>query len=189
MHTVERPTVSIPAAAAPLNRDINLGACGGPRSVGLHGRTGAHDGPTLARWHGQDPRLWLLPLMLILATPARVAVLAQSEDGIVSSLVVGRVIKHQVVGGETLRQLGARYGVDSSTITADSGRKAAAPLTEGEVLRIDTRHIVPPALADVPLVINVPQRMLFSRRAGTLPSAYRIAVGLGIGPHRSVRSP
>ena len=48
MHTDERPGISIAAAAAPWNRDINLGGSGGPRSNDLHASTGAQDGPTLA---------------------------------------------------------------------------------------------------------------------------------------------
>jgi L,D-transpeptidase ErfK/SrfK len=95
----------------------------------------------------------------------------------VSSTLVGIVSDHEVRAGDTLRSLGARFGVDVATIAADNGIRPNAKLTPGQILRIDGRHVVPEAMAADTFVINIPQRMLFYSEEQGQYSAYPVAVG------------
>lgn len=90
--------------------------------------------------------------------------------------ITGQVHTVVVVRGDTLRSLGSRLGVDPATIALDNGRAVGATLHVGDTLQIDNRHVVPVVPAGVPLVVNVPQRMVFltSDRGVT---AYPAAVG------------
>ena len=81
-----------------------------------------------------------------------------------------------VAGGDTLRSLAARVGVDPSTIASDNGLDVDARLRVQTVLRIDNRHIVPTVTPETSIVVNVPQRMLFAM-TGTGTASYPVAVG------------
>jgi L,D-transpeptidase ErfK/SrfK len=108
---------------------------------------------------------------------AVVAVQSQTPAAQFSTTIVGRVSNHEVRAGDTLRSLGARFGVDAATIAADNDLRVTAKLTPGQILRIDARHIVPPAVMSNELVINIPQRMLFHADQQGEYSAYPVAVG------------
>jgi len=84
---------------------------------------------------------------------------AQSPAG----ALTGGVATHVVVRGDTLFALGARAGVDSATLAADNGLERGQPLSIGQRLTIDNRHLVVsrPDAADAQIVVNLPQRMLF----------------------------
>jgi L,D-transpeptidase ErfK/SrfK len=77
--------------------------------------------------------------------------------------LTGQVTTHVVAPGDSLTALSARFGVETRTLAADNGIGAKEALPAGRALRIDSRHIVPSALATSPLVVNIPQRMLFHR--------------------------
>jgi L,D-transpeptidase ErfK/SrfK len=81
-----------------------------------------------------------------------------------------------VKGGDTLRTLGSRFGVDPGTIASDNGMALEAVLRMDTVLTIDNRHILPRVAAEPSIVINVPQRMLFAWSEAGL-AAYPVAVG------------
>lgn len=81
-----------------------------------------------------------------------------------------------VARGDTLRTLGARFGVDPATIARDSGRALDAVLHAGDSLTIDDRHIVPRLQTGVTITVNVPQRLLFATTGGGV-EAYPVAVG------------
>ena len=78
---------------------------------------------------------------------------------------------------DTLRTIGARFGLDVATLARENGMPVDGRLAAGQVLRIDNRHIVPTATDSVELVVNVPQRMLFYRGADSSTLGYPIAVG------------
>ena len=107
-------------------------------------------------------------LIAITIALAPAALAAQPLTGDVHTVAVTR--------GDTLRSLGSRFGVDPATIARDNGRVLDAPLRVGETLSIDNRHIVPALPADVTLVVNVPQRMLFAVTSSGV-TAYPAAVG------------
>lgn len=77
--------------------------------------------------------------------------------------LTGGVTTHVVVRGETLFALAARAGIDSATLAADNGLDRGQPLSVGQRLTIDNRHLVIPhaTRADADIVVNLPQRMLF----------------------------
>jgi L,D-transpeptidase ErfK/SrfK len=100
-----------------------------------------------------------------------------AQEGIVSAELSGRAGSHTVTTGETLSAIGSRYGVEWSTLVRDNGLDAPDVLDVDQVLRIDNRHVVPPAPFDTGILINVPQRMLFYFVGGRLLGAYPVAVG------------
>ncbi len=79
--------------------------------------------------------------------------------------LVGEVRSHLVSRGDTLTALSARLGVDKRTLAADNGLDMADVLVAGRALQIDNRHIVPETMAAAPVVVNIPQRMVFHRNA------------------------
>ncbi len=90
---------------------------------------------------------------------------------------VGAITDYLVTKGDTLRSIGARYGIDSATLVRENNLPASARLASGQVVRIDNRHIVSAALDSVELIVNVPQRMLFHRGADGVTVGYPVAVG------------
>jgi L,D-transpeptidase ErfK/SrfK len=91
--------------------------------------------------------------------------------------LVGGVAEYVVRKNDTLRTVGARFGIDANTLAHDNQLKPGATLIAGERLRIDNRHIVPPDLDSAELVVNVPQRMVFHRNADGSTVGYPVAVG------------
>ena len=91
--------------------------------------------------------------------------------------LTGSVTDHVIGHGDTLRSVGARFGLDVSTLARENGIRVDSSLAAGQILRIDNRHIVPTALDSAELVVNVPQRMLFHRGADGATVGYPIAVG------------
>jgi L,D-transpeptidase ErfK/SrfK len=120
-------------------------------------------------------RVWCVVAAISSAVVQLVALQAPRDR--ISSAIVGAVFDHEVRAGDTLRSLGARFGVDAATIAADTGIRVGAALTPGQILRIDARHVVPAAVPPSSLVINVPQRMLFYSDDHGHYSAYPVAVG------------
>lgn len=90
--------------------------------------------------------------------------------------LVGGSRSYVIEANDTLAALAARHGVDVATLARQNGLEPATLLQRGSTLRIDNRHIVPDS-AHVPIVINVPQRMLFRRRDDGTVRGYPIAAG------------
>lgn len=90
--------------------------------------------------------------------------------------VSGGVRLHETRTGESLTIVAARHGLEVGTLAADNGLAPDARLKPGQTLRVDNRHIVPAGPA-TGIVVNVPQRMLFAFRDGTLVAAFPAAVG------------
>ena len=111
--------------------------------------------------------------MVVLASLAGGPSVLAQDAGI--GRLTGEVTSHVVIRGQSLTSLSARFGVDTRTLAADNGLRVDAPLQIGRVLRIDNRHIVPSWREATPLVINLPQRMLFFR--GETLTGLPVAVG------------
>lgn len=90
--------------------------------------------------------------------------------------IVGHTFEHIVQSGETWTSLSARFGIETTALAEINGRKTTARLVNGEVLRVDNRHLVPEALTDG-IVINIPQRMLFVMDAGRVAASYPVGLG------------
>jgi L,D-transpeptidase ErfK/SrfK len=95
--------------------------------------------------------------------------------------LVGQVQTVTIARGDSLRALGARFGVDAATIARDNGLSLEVPLPVGIALRIDNRHIAPLFPPNVTVLVNVPQRMVFAVSDGGA-AAYPIAVGRASWP-------
>jgi L,D-transpeptidase ErfK/SrfK len=101
------------------------------------------------------------------------------------SELVGNVTDYVVSHGDTVRSIGARFGVDTGILARENGMQARNKLAIGQVLRIDSRHIVPTALDSAELVVNIPQRMVFHRSPDGSTVGYPIAVGRPTWPTRT----
>jgi L,D-transpeptidase ErfK/SrfK len=91
-----------------------------------------------------------------------------------SRAVVGTAAEYDAAAGDTLESLAARYGVDPATIARRHGLARGVRLRASQILHIPAIHIVP--VSDVPLVVNVPQRMVFVVSAAEV-RAFPVAVG------------
>ncbi len=96
--------------------------------------------------------------------------------------LVGAEWVHTVVAGESWTTIGAREGITPAVLAARNERTLKSPLRAGDIIVIDSRHIVPEAVfaADSGgngLIVNVPQRLLFVFADGHLQARYPIAVG------------
>jgi hypothetical protein len=94
----------------------------------------------------------------------------------ISTRTTGGPFQYEVVAGDSLVSLGARYGIDPREIALANGLKPGGAIAPGLTLRLDSRHIVPVFEDDVVLVINVPQRMLFFSD-NALVAGFPVALG------------
>lgn len=115
-----------------------------------------------------------IPAVLLAALIATSAVLFASQGRGLD----GETQSYEVMRGDTLTLVAARFGVDTAVLAKDNGLKTNAKLATGDVLEIDNRHIVP-ANFDEGIVINLPQRRLFLFRDGVMKESYPVAVGSG----------
>ena len=102
---------------------------------------------------------------------------AVSPEGRTSRRVVGGTGTYEVSSGDTWQAIGARFGIDTRTLAADNGLTVSEPLHAGQRILVDNRHIVPDAVVRSPIVVNVPQRMLFLSGRDGLIAAFPAAVG------------
>lgn len=68
------------------------------------------------------------------------AVLSSTGDA-----VVGEVNRYEVMRGDTLSLLAARFGIEPAVLARDNELETSARLKPGDTLYIDNRHIVPAA--------------------------------------------
>ena len=94
----------------------------------------------------------------------------------ISTQTTGGPFLYEVVTGDSLASLGARYGIDIGEIALANSLKPNASIAPGLLLRLDNRHIVPVVEDEVVLLINVPQRMLFLSGSASVAG---FPVGLG----------
>jgi L,D-transpeptidase ErfK/SrfK len=96
--------------------------------------------------------------------------------------IVGAESVYTVKAGDSLTTVGARFGVPIHVLAADNGLGSESHLQSDQILKIDNRHIVPAAEANI--VVNIPQRMLFWFVADGPVQAFPVAAG-----RRSWRTP
>ena len=97
------------------------------------------------------------------------------DDALAIALTGGRFV-HEVVDGDHLTGIGARFGVEPAVLARENGIAASARLRPGQRLQVDNRHLVPPGLDDG-ILINVPQRMLYWFESGRPLGAWPVALG------------
>ena len=93
-----------------------------------------------------------------------------------STFIVGKRFSYTVGKGESLRYIGAKFGVSWRRLAQHNRIDPQKPLRAGQVLRIDTRRIVPRQIDDG-IVINIPDRTLYYFRNGEVDRMYSVAVG------------
>lgn len=93
-----------------------------------------------------------------------------------SGMVAGGPVTYAARGGDSLTSVAARFGMDVPTLAKLNGLKPTAWLKLGQELRIYNPHLVPLTLDDG-IVINIPQRMLFYFKSGSLVAAYPAGLG------------
>jgi L,D-transpeptidase ErfK/SrfK len=95
----------------------------------------------------------------------------------ISRELTGGEFEYVVKKRDTVRSISSRLGVAPKVIAADNGLKSPnSPLTPGQTLRIDNRHIVPRTVARG-IVVNLPQRILFFFDGGQLVAHYPAGIG------------
>lgn len=92
------------------------------------------------------------------------------------SSIAGGVLGYVIQPGDHLTKIGARFGIEASTLAQDNGISAKSVIKPGLRLKVDNRHIVPDSIAEG-ILINIPQRMLFLFGAGELLARYPVGLG------------
>ena len=90
--------------------------------------------------------------------------------------VVGGQFDFIVAEGNNFSRIGSRFGEGPKLIARANGMQATDRLNAGDVLHIDSTHIVPIEIRNG-IVVNLPQRMLFHFEDGSVTGAYPIAIG------------
>jgi L,D-transpeptidase ErfK/SrfK len=93
-----------------------------------------------------------------------------------ADIIIGGETTYAVQKRENLYLIGAKHGVFWKTIARDNNIDIKEPLTEGTVLKLNTRRIVPKTLDDG-IIINIPDRTLYFFKDGTITY---FPVGLGL---------
>lgn len=101
---------------------------------------------------------------------------AYGADVPVYRQVAGEIRTVVVAPGDTLIRLGALHGVRWQTLAKQNGIADPKRLRVGQELKVDTRRIVPAAVAEG-LVVNVPEAMLYVFEGGSLAARYPVGLG------------
>lgn len=105
------------------------------------------------------------------------AALAAAQDKTqLPAALVGEEFEYAVQPGDSLARIGARFGVEPALLARSNNIPYSAKLHPGQPLQIDNRHIVPEQLAQG-ILINLPQRMLYHFRDGSLAAHYPVGLG------------
>lgn len=91
--------------------------------------------------------------------------------------IVGEVERYEVMSGDTLGLVAARFGIEPAVLARDNNLKSNARLKPGDMLQVDNRHIVPSGYTDG-IVVNLPQRRLFLFRNGEVQHSYPVSIGM-----------
>lgn len=91
--------------------------------------------------------------------------------------IIGEVDRYEVMRGDTLGLVAARFGVEPAVLARDNNLKTNARLTTGDILQVDNRHIVPSGFTEG-IVVNLPQRRLFLFRNGEVLHSYPVSIGM-----------
>ncbi|MBU6505116.1 MAG: L,D-transpeptidase family protein [Betaproteobacteria bacterium] len=90
--------------------------------------------------------------------------------------MTGKTFEYEVLPGDYLIRIAARFGESATLIARDNGIPRNRPIWPGQHLTLNNRHLVPRGLEEG-LLINLPQRHLFFFREGRLVAAYPVGLG------------
>jgi L,D-transpeptidase ErfK/SrfK len=93
-----------------------------------------------------------------------------------SQVITGSIFPYALQRGDTLKSIGARFGISPSLLAEANRLDGNQPLAPGAELWVDNMHIVP-EWREEGIVINLPQRMLFYFSQGKLVSAFPVGLG------------
>lgn len=93
-----------------------------------------------------------------------------------SSMLIGGEVVYRVTNGDTWERIGAKLGVDWRTLLEKNSLDEKHVLKIGQEIRANTRKIVPKIINDG-IVINIPDRMLYYFKKGTLHSTFPVGLG------------
>jgi L,D-transpeptidase ErfK/SrfK len=93
-----------------------------------------------------------------------------------SSIFIGGEVVYKVKEGDTLQLIGAKLGVDWRNLLEENNIDDKQVLSIGQEIRTNTRKIVPKIINDG-IIINIPDRMLYYFKNGTLQSAFPVGLG------------
>ncbi len=134
-------------------------------------RADARPPSTRRRRRGGAAALMLLAVLLA----ARSAPAAKGRFPVFTQ-VAGEIRTVVVEPGDTLVAIASRTGVPWPTIAAENRIADPGRIYPGQVLRVDTRRIVP-SLVEEGWVVNVPEATLYVFEAGTLAARYPVGLG------------
>ena len=118
---------------------------------------------------------WLAPGRALLLA-ALLGATASGHPSPTSTTIAGGPATYAAQSGDSLTSVAARFGMDVPTLAELNGLKPTVRLKLGQKLRIDNPHLVPLTIDDG-IVINIPQRMLFYFKSGSLVAAYPVGLG------------
>ncbi|MCX5892012.1 MAG: L,D-transpeptidase [Deltaproteobacteria bacterium] len=119
-------------------------------------------------------RLWSLSMVMILLALASAAVAAPTAPPLYHQ-VVGGIECCEYTGKPPITILAVEKGV-KATVVIRENRIKGQRIKKGQVLRINTRHIVPMEI-DNGFVINLPELLLYHFVNGNYQRRYTIAIG------------
>ncbi len=93
-----------------------------------------------------------------------------------ADMFIGSETSYAIQKGDTLILIGSRLGVNWQTIARNNEVDLEKPLKIGRTLKVNTRKIVPKAV-ESGIIVNIPDRMLYHFKDGTLASAFPVGLG------------
>lgn len=91
-------------------------------------------------------------------------------------MIIGNKLTYTVRKGDSLRLIGAKFGVNWKLVARQNKLNSKNPLKPGQKLTINTRRIVPKTLQDG-IVINIPDRTLYFFKNKKLEKVLPVALG------------
>lgn len=84
---------------------------------------------------------------------------------------------YKVERGDTLELIASKLGVEKKVLIEENNLDPKARLTPGMMLKINTKKIVPKFMENG-IIINIPDRMLYFFKDGTLDGAFPVSLGM-----------
>ncbi len=94
-----------------------------------------------------------------------------------ADMIIGGEVVYHVVKGDNLELISAKLGVDKKNIIRDNNIDVKKILRTGQELRVNTRKIVP-KIVDNSITINIPDKMLYFFKNGSLYTAFPVGLGM-----------
>lgn len=94
-----------------------------------------------------------------------------------ADIIIGGEAVYHVVKGDSMELISAKLGINKKNIIRDNNIDIKKILRIGQELRVNTRKIVP-KIVDNGIIINIPDRMLYFFKNGTLETAFPVGLGM-----------